>query len=78
MKMIIRRRLISLVVYGCLSCAGSAYADAVVDWNKIMVDTFNANPAGRASLVEFAIVHAAIYDAVQDIEGSNSRLSLKR
>src|SRR5258706_6917751 len=69
MKMTRLRRLIGLVVYGCLSCAGAAYADAVVDWNKILVETFNANPAGLFALVEFAIVHAAIYDAVQAIEG---------
>jgi hypothetical protein len=45
-------------------------ADAVVDWNVIasQVITAGARP-GPASLLDFAMVHAAIYDAVEAIDG---------
>ena len=44
-------------------------ADAVADWNAIAVQaTVNANRPGPSSVVDLAIVHAAIYDAVQAIE----------
>lgn len=45
-------------------------ADAVVDWNVIasQVITTGARP-GPAGLLDFAMVHAAIYDAVEAIDG---------
>ena len=47
-----------------------ASADAVVDWNKIAIDTIKAggHPL-MVQAVEIAIVHAAIYDAVQAFTG---------
>ena len=48
-----------------------AHADAVVDWNKMSVDTIKAggHPL-MVQAVEIAIVHAAIYDAVQAFTGT--------
>ena len=47
-----------------------AGADAVVDWNIITGQTipFAARPGGSPGL-DYAMVHAAIYDAVQAIDG---------
>src|SRR6185503_11073780 len=47
-----------------------ARADAVVDWNVISVQAIAAagRPGGSAGL-DFAMVHAAIYDAVEAIDG---------
>ena len=44
-------------------------ADVVTDWNAITVQaTVTANRPGPSSVVDIAIVHVAIYDAVQAIE----------
>jgi hypothetical protein len=70
--MIVRRSLIALVFLGSLSVAGSALADAVTDWNLITVQTVGAAAPprpGPSGMLDFAKVHAAIYDAVQAIEG---------
>ena len=49
-------------------------ADAVVDWNVIAVQAVNAATStglrpGPSSVLDFAIVNAAIYDAVEAIDG---------
>src|SRR5947209_15667622 len=52
-----------------LVCAGNARADVVTDWNQIMSRT--ALGAGTSPLVTSrvaAIVHAAVFDAVNGIE----------
>lgn len=52
--------------------ASSARADAVSDWNAIAVQaTLTAGTArpGPSGVIDVAMVHAAIYDAVQAIEG---------
>jgi hypothetical protein len=49
----------------------SASADAVADWNAIAVQTISAvTPARPApvAIIDMAIVHAAVYDAVQAID----------
>jgi hypothetical protein len=44
-------------------------ADVVTDWNAIAVQAMvNANRPGPSGVVDIAIVHVAIYDAVQAIE----------
>jgi hypothetical protein len=53
-----------------LSCIGLAAADAVSDWNVIAFQT--ATAAGHTPpivLLDFAMVHTAIHDAVQAYEG---------
>ena len=50
--------------------AGSARADAVVDWNAIASQVIAAGGRpGPSTLLDFAVVHAAIFDAVQAIDG---------
>jgi hypothetical protein len=47
-------------------------ADAVTDWHEIAANTFctAADPArGPSSIIDIAIVHVAMYDAVQNING---------
>jgi hypothetical protein len=49
-----------------------ARSDAVTDWNTIAVDTISAATPprpGPVSFIDVAVVHAAIYDAVQSIGG---------
>src|SRR5438270_6246598 len=50
-------------------------ADVVLQWNQVLLDTFKAD---RSSAVFFgrdaAIVHTAIYDAVNDIDRSHTPL----
>ena len=66
------RSLIALIVCGYLSWAGPALAGAVEDWNAITSQAVLAAVPprpGPASILDFATVHAAVYDAVQAIEG---------
>ena len=65
------RSLIGLIIVGLL-VAGSALAGAVEDWNAITSQTVAAAVPprpGPATILDFAMVHAAVYDAVQAIEG---------
>ena len=64
------RGLINAVLCVSMSWAGSAYADAVTDWNAIAVQTIiSAVPPRPIGFLDIATVHAAVYDAVQAIEG---------
>jgi hypothetical protein len=67
------RLLRVIVTCGCLSWAGHVHADAVVDWNAIAAQAIaTAVPAGRPvpiTTLDLAMVHAAIHDAVQAIDG---------
>jgi hypothetical protein len=70
--MTVRRTLALLGTLGVLALPGSALASAVEDWNLIMVQTVGAavpTRPGPSGMLDFAKVHAAIYDAVQAIEG---------
>ena len=68
------RKLTGLILISCgyLSWAAPARADAVVDWNAIASQAIaTATAAGRpapGNFLDFAIVHAAMYDAVQAID----------
>jgi hypothetical protein len=66
------RRLTGLIVCGYLSWAGSASADAVVDWNAIASQAIaTAVAAGRpvpVTALDLAMVQAAVHDAVQAID----------
>src|SRR4029077_12697326 len=55
-----------------LSWAHIARADAVLDWNAIAVNTVStASPPrpGPVGFLDMAVVQAAVYDAVQAIDG---------
>ena len=64
------RRLTGLIVCSCLIWAAPAAADPITELNVIAADTIFAGgrPAGAAPLLDFAMVHAAIHDAVQAYE----------
>ena len=64
-------RLTGLIVCGYLSGASPAIADVVTDWNSIASQTiFAAVPArGPSGILDFAVVHAAMHDAIQAYEG---------
>jgi hypothetical protein len=61
-----------LILCGYLSWSASARADAVVDWNAITVQAvLTATPGrpGPSGFLDIATVHAAVYDAVEAIDG---------
>ena len=64
------RRPYLLIVCGSLGWAAPAAADTVTDWNAIAADDLSrcTRPAGAAPLLDFAMVHAAMHDAVQAYE----------
>jgi hypothetical protein len=60
------RLLGSVIVAGTLGCATPAWADAVTDWNALIIQF--TNMAGRlppAFMLDTAMAHIAIHDAVQ-------------
>jgi hypothetical protein len=61
-----------LIVFAALSWPSIAGADAVLDWNAIAVNTVStASPPrpGPVGFLDMAVVQAAVYDAVQAIDG---------
>ncbi len=63
-------RFTGLIVCAILFGSGSAIADAVVDWNAITSQAVAAaSPPrpGPTGILDFAVVHAAVHDAVQAI-----------
>ena len=64
------RRLTGLIVCSCLIWAAPAAADPITELNVMAAETIFAGgrPAGAAPLLDFAMVHAAIHDAVQAYE----------
>src|SRR3982075_784085 len=72
----------SLLVYGASSYAGPAAGsgDEVIQWNKTrltIVRTPGAQPATVHSTRSFAIMHAAVYDAVNAIERSHKPYAVR-
>ena len=70
------RRTAGIIVCACLVWAAPATADPVAEWNNFTVRTIfptppptpPIRPAGAVPLLDFAMVHAAIHDAVQAYE----------
>ena len=64
------RRLTGLIICSGLMWAAPAAADPISELNVIASDTIFAGgrPAGAAPMLDFAMVHAAIHDAVQAYE----------
>jgi hypothetical protein len=61
-----------LMAFAVLSWSHIARSDAVLDWNAIAVNTIStASPPrpGPVGFLDLAIVQAAVYDAVQAIDG---------
>ena len=63
-------RIINLTLVTILFfSAQQARADVIADWNAIAVQsTITASRSGATGVIDLAIVHAAMYDAVQSIE----------
>src|SRR5262245_43284264 len=62
------RKFACLIVLECLIWAVPIHADVVTDWNLITVQTVLAVPAerpGPTSILDLAMVHAAMHDAIQ-------------
>jgi hypothetical protein len=71
-----RRALTGLIAIASLVWAGPALADAVSDWNAITAQTIAAAAVagtpprpGPSAFLDCTMVHAAVHDAVQAIEG---------
>jgi hypothetical protein len=63
------RRLLLLCALAALGAPSMAHADAVIDWNVQAQTTILApSPTAHASTLSFAMVHGAIYDAVNAID----------
>ena len=65
------RRLTGLIIGSCLMWTAPAAADPITELNVIAAETIfipGGRPAGAAPLLDFAMVHAAIHDAVQAYE----------
>ena len=61
---------VSIIVVSCLIWAGPARADVVVDWNVFAAQAIAvAARPGPASVFDYAMVHLAMHDAIQAIEG---------
>ena len=63
-----------LIPFGCLILAHSALANVVTDWNEIARQTIlGAAPPrpGPSSVLDFAMVQAAVHDAIQAYEKSS-------
>lgn len=70
---ILRRSCGAVAVLLVLIWSGPARADVVLDWNalaaQLIVGPGGANKVPPLGLVDLAIVHTAIYDAVNAVEG---------
>lgn len=63
-----RTTLAGVVLCGALSFSALAQADAVTDWNAITMDAVTIARPGPQGMLDVALVHVAVHDAVQAIE----------
>ena len=64
--------LLALTLLGALGSPAPARADTVTDWNATAADAiFSAGTTPHASTLPFAMVHGAVYDAVNAIDGGS-------
>ena len=63
------RKVTALIVFTVLYCATPARADVVIDWNLITSQTIPTGPRGPAAILDYAMVHLAMHDAIQAFEG---------
>src|SRR5687767_2247710 len=68
--MIGMHRLIGAFLCACVLAASPAAADVVTDWNAIARNPlYNEPRPGPSSILDFAMMHVAMHDAIQAIEG---------
>jgi hypothetical protein len=63
------RRLAGLIVLECLFWATPARADVVAVWNAIATQMAAPARPGPSSILDLAMVHAAMHDAIQAYDG---------
>jgi hypothetical protein len=68
MKTRIACQVVLLGMVALASAAQPVRADAVVDWNEITVAAVTAGRPGPIGVVDIALVHVAVHDAVQAME----------
>lgn len=61
--------LASLIMCMSLSWAGPVRADVVPDWNAIASQTTIPVRPGPSAILDLAMVHAAMHDAIQAFQG---------
>lgn len=60
--------LSGMVMCGALGFSALAQADAVTDWNAITMDAVTIMRPGPQGMLDVALVHVAMHDAIQSIE----------
>jgi hypothetical protein len=66
--MIRLQTLATAVMCGSLAWSAMTRADAVTDWNEITMTAVTASRPGPQGMLDVALVHIAVHDAVQAIE----------
>jgi hypothetical protein len=61
-------KLAGVVVCAALGFSTVAQADAVTDWNAITMDAVTIARPGPQGMLDVALVHVAVHDAIQSIE----------
>ena len=64
------RRLVGVLLYVSLGVAAPAGADVITDWNTTLLATIATAPpgVGPSRIIDIAVVHIAMHDAVQAIQ----------
>src|SRR5215470_19471164 len=63
------RKFAYLIVLECLMCAVPTHADVISDWNATATGIAVPARPGPTSMLDLAMVHAAMHDAVQAYDG---------
>jgi hypothetical protein len=63
------QRATSMIFCGCLCSASPAKADVVADWNATATQIAVPLRPGPSSILDLAMVHTAMHDAIQAFEG---------
>ena len=77
MRLLKRFCLLILGLVTALALSSVVCADAVTDWNAIAIQTIAGVPShpGATSFLDSAMVQAAVYDAVEAINGHTTYTS---
>jgi hypothetical protein len=68
------RKFACLIVLECLIWAVPTRADIVSDWKAVALQTAISAHPGRTSILDLAMVHAAMHDAIQVLGRAALRL----
>jgi hypothetical protein len=62
------RAFVAVAVLSTMLLTAPARADTVTQWNQIATSALVADGQGSSAVVQLAMVHAAVYDAVNAID----------